>query len=110
RQISFSFTNDFIAEALCKHASIARALIEYFCYKFAPGKASPENRNEKLNEYEKKIAENLDAVENLNEDRILRQFLTLMKATLRCNYYQRSEDNRFPDYLCFKLASRHIPD
>lgn len=110
RQISFSFANEFIADALCKHPFITRALIEYFCYKFTPGKISTEKRKEKLSEYEKEIIQKLDAVENLNEDRILRQFLTLMQATLRCNYYQRPEDNRFPDYLCFKLSSRHIPD
>ncbi|HEY7884551.1 MAG TPA: NAD-glutamate dehydrogenase, partial [Cellvibrionaceae bacterium] len=110
RQISFSFASDFIADALCKHPLIARELVGYFCDKFKPDKTSTEKRHKHLNGLEKRILQQLDAVANLNEDRILRQFLTLMKATLRCNYYQRPEDNRFPDYLCFKLSPRQIPE
>ncbi len=57
---------------------------------------------------EARIGAELDAVANLDEDRILRSFLLLIGKTLRSNYYQRDKDGGPKPYLAVKLASREI--
>jgi glutamate dehydrogenase len=51
----------------------------------------------------------LDQVSNLDEDRILRAFRTVIRATLRCNYFQTVEDGRPHPYLSMKLDPKAIP-
>ena len=50
----------------------------------------------------------LEGVENLDEDRILRGFLLLIRKTLRTNFYQRDETGQPKPYLSIKLASQEI--
>ncbi|MEO3749034.1 NAD-glutamate dehydrogenase [Streptomyces sp. B6B3] len=52
----------------------------------------------------------LEDVLNLDEDRILRAFLTVIKATLRCNYFQHASDGKPHTYLSMKLDPQAIPD
>src|SRR5690606_15666919 len=52
----------------------------------------------------------LDQVANLDEDRILRQFLALMQATLRTNWFQRGADGAPKPYLSFKFLPSKIPN
>src|SRR5690606_25541154 len=47
---------------------------------------------------------------SLDEDRILRRFFHLIRATLRTNYFRRDADGRPPESISFKLASREIPE
>ncbi|WBV70800.1 NAD-glutamate dehydrogenase [Legionella pneumophila] len=59
---------------------------------------------------EQKIQINIDAISSLDEDRIMRYFWSLMKATLRTNYFQKNHAGLPKDYLSFKLKSSEIPD
>ena len=51
----------------------------------------------------------LDSVASLDDDRILRSFITVIHATLRTNYYQLKHD-RARDYLCFKFDPAKLPE
>jgi glutamate dehydrogenase len=51
----------------------------------------------------------LDNVSSLDEDRILRSYLTLVHATLRTNFFQ-AWDGAFRPYLSFKFDSHQVPD
>src|SRR6266540_3903934 len=55
------------------------------------------------------ISAAIDSVANLDEDRILRSFLTLIGATLRTNYFRGDGDGGRRPYLSFKLDSSQIP-
>src|SRR6266545_8354143 len=55
------------------------------------------------------ISAAIDSVANLDEDRILRSFLTLIEATLRTNYFRGDGDGGRRPYLSFKLDSSQIP-
>lgn len=111
RQTLFNFSEQFIAAALVNHASIARQLIDLFIEKFDPNKILPlEQKTAQLNQMRDSIIANLDAVENLTEDRILRRFLALMDGTLRTNYFQRTGDGEIKEYISLKLSPRTIPD
>ena len=49
-------------------------------------------------------------VTSLDQDRILRSFLTLIQATLRTSFFQRGADGRPKSYVAFKLDPRAVPD
>ena len=50
----------------------------------------------------------LDAVASLDEDRILRSYLTLVLKTVRTNYFQKLPSGEPKPYLAVKLASSEI--
>src|SRR5262249_2281957 len=52
----------------------------------------------------------LDAVSSLDDDRILRAYLTLVQATLRTNFYQRAADGQPKAYLSFKFDPGKLPE
>ena len=52
----------------------------------------------------------LDKVASLDEDRILRSYLTVIRATLRTNYYQTSPEGSVKSWVSFKLDPHAIPD
>src|SRR6185437_1020830 len=66
----------------------------------------PEQQAEGLIAHIKTLLEN---VSSLDQDRILRGFMALIRATLRTNYFQ-SRDGHPSDYLCFKFDSHQVPD
>ncbi|MGH8548686.1 MAG: NAD-glutamate dehydrogenase domain-containing protein, partial [Methylococcales bacterium] len=52
----------------------------------------------------------IDEVASLDEDRILRQYLKLIQAMLRTNYYQNKSDEKDIPYLSFKFNPEAIQD
>jgi glutamate dehydrogenase len=52
----------------------------------------------------------LDRVASLDEDRILRSFISVIDATLRTGYYQAGADGQPKDYFGFKFDSARVPD
>jgi len=110
QQIVFPFTPGFMAEVLCRYATITHQLVDYFYQRFDPQLDSSEAREKSLQECEQKLAQALETIENLNEDRILRQYLALIQATVRCNFYQRQQAENFPPYLSFKFMPRDLAE
>ena len=116
RQTLFNFTESYIANALVNQVAITRNLIALFKAKFDPRLNQGRDSTERIERLSHKVIEGLDAVSNLNEDRILRHYLALLENTLRTNYFQRCYKNdetgqgREKDYLSIKLSPRQIPD
>jgi glutamate dehydrogenase len=54
------------------------------------------------------IDHGLDAVVSLDEDRILRSYLTLVLKTVRTNYFQKLPSGEPKPYIAVKLASSEI--
>jgi len=110
-QTLFTFTQHYIANALVNHREIVQLLIKLFTVKFNPGLSlSNEERIAETNHCRELINSHLNAVENLNEDRILRRFLVLIDGSLRTNFYQTLADGSAKDYLSIKLNPRSIPE
>ena len=111
RQTQFSFTDDSIASALANNTSITRNLVALFKAKFDPRLNRKEGDSEgRIERLRTKIISELDAVPNLNEDRILRRYLTLLEAMLRTNYFQLTDEQTPKDYLSIKFSPQTIPD
>ena len=51
----------------------------------------------------------LEAVENLSEDRILRQYLALIQATTRTNFWRRDAAGGRKSFLSFKFDPSKVP-
>ena len=111
KQLAFQFSEAFIAETLCNHLHIAAELVEYFETRFSPLRALDEDQRAAAEEAVRAgILASLDAVDSLNEDRVIRHYLTLMGATLRTNFYQRGADGGPKSYMSFKIKTTAIEE
>jgi len=108
RQAAFTFSQAYMEQTLAAYPQLARALFELFRVRFEP--ALEQGREAACNGIVAAIEQGLNAVANLDEDRILRQFLALILATLRTNWFQRGADGRPKAYIAFKFAPAQIPN
>jgi glutamate dehydrogenase len=115
RQGGTPFAQDYIEDALKQNVDITRYLVRLFEARFDPGRngdiaPDSEARVAKTADLEDRIARALDDVASLDHDRILRSYLTVIKATLRTSYYQVDDEGRPKSYLSFKLRPDAIPE
>ena len=98
RQGGTPFAQDYIEDALRNNVDITRLLVELFETRFDPARELPRRRRggarRQGDELEGRLARALDDVVSLDQDRILRSYLTLIRATLRTNYFQSDADGR----------------
>ena len=111
RQAGTTFSQDYIARVLRSNVTITRLLVRLFESRFDPQRTGGEaERSEAIAE---EIRGELDEVASLDQDRILRSYLTLIEATLRTNYYQRGAGpvpGPEAPYLVIKLDPGQVPD
>ena len=106
KQIGFTFSQDYIETSLNNNASIANKLVRLFEIKFNP-RASDTREIDFVAQTEQ-ILTALDDVANLDEDRIIRQYVQVITATVRTNYYQVDAAGKNKTYMSFKLNSKLI--
>ena len=102
RQATVAFSDSYMTETLLRHPTIAVALVRLFESRFAPDAADPVRTEALTAEIESEI----DDVQSLDEDRILRSFLAVVLAMLRTNYFRVDTGTDPPSrlgYLSFKL-------
>ncbi|QNE21066.1 NAD-glutamate dehydrogenase [Kribbella qitaiheensis] len=112
RQGGTPFSQDYIENTFLSHVDVAGLLVRMFETSFDPahGAADDPNRRTAVDQLEKEIVAALDTVRSLDEDRILRSYLTVIKATLRTNYFQPGPDGQPRAYISFKLEPKAIPE
>jgi glutamate dehydrogenase len=108
RQAGTTFSDKYVEQALAAHPDVARLLVDLFLARFDPG--GDRGSVERL---VASIEEEIDAVESLDQDRILRNFLAVLQAMLRTNFFQEdiasqpaepaARARRGKPYLSFKL-------
>jgi glutamate dehydrogenase len=103
RQVGTTFTAQYQSDALCEYPDIAAGLIDYFVARFGPELDDAARQADVARE---QVLHRLDEVARLDQDRILRGYLSLMDATVRTNRYR----SPVPDHLSLKFASERIPD
>ncbi|HEY4748596.1 MAG TPA: NAD-glutamate dehydrogenase domain-containing protein, partial [Steroidobacteraceae bacterium] len=110
-QTGVPFSQAYMERALGANAGIARNLVRLFQTRFEPA-ASRSHRGGERNATQlvAQLRSGLDAVSSLDDDRILRAYLTLVEATLRTNFYQPGADGQPKSYLSFKFDPARIPD
>jgi glutamate dehydrogenase len=106
RQAGSTFSQSYMEATLVTHHDIARRLVQLFEHRLDPAKTARAARH--VIAEVQAIDHALDAVESLDEDRILRAYLTLILKTVRTNYYQRLPSGEPKPALAVKLASHDI--
>jgi glutamate dehydrogenase len=109
RQIGFALSQSYIEATLANHPRLARLLVQLFRLRFDPAQKDAGAAASQVNA----IEHALEKVTSLSEDRVLRQYLGLIVATLRTNYWRTGEGAsgqagpRRP-FLSFKLDPSKI--
>ncbi len=85
RQIQSGFTVESMAVTLSRYPEVTRSLAELFDVRFNPKTMA---RDDKAGTIAQSIISALEEIQSSDDDRIIRNFLSLTQATLRTNYYQ----------------------
>ncbi len=100
-QTILPFSRQYIANTLKHFPNISKNLVLLFDSKF---NIHSHDKNKFTSIYNK-ILEELNSVTNLDDDRILKAFITTIEAMLRTNFYQLDEAGNYKEYISFKLES-----
>ena len=109
RQIRVAYSQDYMWATLRKHSAIAAQIVTLFHTRFDPHLlASNDERAAREAEIASAIETALQAVESLDEDRILRHFVNAVQAAIRTNFYQLDRDGQPKDVIAIKFSSRKV--
>jgi glutamate dehydrogenase len=103
RQISFKLSASRIEEILVSHPRTCASLVHLFQTKFSP---TQKDRKRSTKKALKAVQDELRLLIAHDEDLIFSALLTLIKCTLRTNFYRT---DRIFHYLSFKFNSSKIP-
>jgi glutamate dehydrogenase len=103
RQTGSTFSQTYMEQALTHNADLARQLVQLFEARFDPNRQALADTA--VPQLTAGIEAALEAVDSLDEDRIVRAFLQLIQAMLRTTYYQADKEG-----LAFKLDPALCPD
>ncbi|GAA4650525.1 NAD-glutamate dehydrogenase [Kistimonas scapharcae] len=106
-QLQVPFSQKSMEQALNGNPAITRILVKLFETRFDP--AFSKKREKAIEQLLTQLDTELDAVSNLDEDRILRHYLSVIQAMLRTNYYQRTTEGGYKPCLSFKVSPEQIP-
>jgi glutamate dehydrogenase len=135
-QIGVPFSQSYMEETLQRYPAVARILVALFDARFNPDLASSNvelapclkrmgidsaerylanfvatSREEQIGAVDKLLGKQLSKVASLDEDRILRAFASVIRATLRTSFYQNEDcQGRAKDYVSFKFDPSMVPD
>ena len=109
RQIRIPYSQDYMWNTLNRHPGIAADLVAMFRARFDPDQdLGDEARQDAVAAVSARIETALQAVDSLDEDRIIRRFMNLIMATMRCNVFQRDPHGDAKPAMAFKLASKQV--
>lgn len=108
KQLGFANSQSYIEAALNKNARITQLIAELFGARFKPDFVG--EREAAQAQILEQIDQEMAKVESLDEDRILRQFIATIQATVRTNLWQTQADGSFKPYMSFKINPRNVPN
>jgi glutamate dehydrogenase len=101
QRLGSRYTESFQNDVITAHPELTAKLLALFELRFDPARAGEEEPEQALREA---ILADLDAIELLDHDRILRNQLGLIDATVRTNLYRPGRT-----VIAFKLRSADVP-
>ncbi|MGW2518228.1 NAD-glutamate dehydrogenase [Streptomyces sp. NPDC001617] len=108
RQAGSTFSQDYMEDTLRNNVHTTRLLVSLFEARMSPDRQRAGH--EIVDALLEEVDAALDQVASLDEDRILRSFLTVIKATLRTNFFQEAEGGKPHAYVSMKFDPQAIPD
>ncbi|HLH65826.1 MAG TPA: NAD-glutamate dehydrogenase, partial [Solirubrobacteraceae bacterium] len=108
RQVGVTFSDSYMASTLVGNPQIAVALVQLFCARFDPDR----HDGRRAMDAEREVEAAIDAVQSLDEDRILRSVLAVVRAMLRTNHFRTggpaAPERPHPPQLSFKLDPQRL--
>ncbi|MGQ0501273.1 MAG: NAD-glutamate dehydrogenase [Panacagrimonas sp.] len=108
-QIGLPYGRTDIERILAANADVARLLVQQFEARFDPA-IDAARRSEMEAAGTKALDEALDQVAGLDADRILRALVSVVRAGLRTNFWQRDADGRPKPWVSLKLDPSKVPE
>ncbi len=112
RQMPIGYGENYIIDALVRNPRIVADIVALFNLRFDPDHEKASTRDSESATLVEDIKRKLDAVDSLDEDRILRSLFSATSAIIRTNYFQprNTEDGDVDrNTLTFKFDSGVIP-
>ena len=107
-QIGIPFSQSYMERCLYSHAELAADLYGLFAARHQP-QLSETKRRASEQRLQACLADKLERITSADEDRILRSFIAVIEAILRCNFFQRDAAGMRRPALTFKLDPQAIP-
>lgn len=109
RQIRIPYGQAYLCQTLLRHPDVTQAIISLFRTRFDPNLSmSKAEREKEQKSLVRKCERLLQKIPSLDEDRILRHFLSTIQATLRTNFYQTDEAGAHGPAIAFKIKSASL--
>ncbi len=108
RQAGTTFSQSYMEAVLAAHPLVARRIVELFRLRLDPERY--EDTDAKAQALDRETEAAIDEIASLDEDRILRGFLRVVRATLRTNWFVTGEDGRPRPFVALKLDPELLPD
>jgi len=109
RQLKVAYSQDYMWATLRKHAALAAQIFDLFRTRFDPrSMLAAAQRAAREKEILSAIENALQAVDSLDEDRIIRHFVNAATGAVRTNFYQLDRSGRAKDVIAIKFASREL--
>ncbi|HWD28698.1 MAG TPA: NAD-glutamate dehydrogenase [Rhizomicrobium sp.] len=105
RQAGFSFSQDYVEQALFRNPDLAGLLVELF-----HAKNDPADGRETADAVAKRIDGALNDVQSLDDDRIIRRLRNVIDNVLRTNFYQHDAAGASKPYVAIKLDSQALDE
>ncbi|MFI9504949.1 NAD-glutamate dehydrogenase [Nocardia sp. NPDC052566] len=106
QQADFPYSQANIARVLLTYPDVARLFVDLFGAMFDPDTHAAEHAAD----LEAQVRGRIDEVVSLDADRILRAILSLIKATLRTNYYVTDLEGVSRSYVSVKVEPQEIAE
>lgn len=109
RQTDFTYSLDYMLDALSLHPRITKLLLKLFNARFDPSLLESDSVITQ-NKTSAEIDKSLSAVSNIAEDRVIRQFYETILCTLRTNFFQLDKNGENKSYISYKFDSQSVPN
>ena len=108
RQLNLSYSETYMQDTLTQYWETARDLSRLFEVNFSQVLPKDIDREAESARLEKDIRQQLENVDSLDQDRMLRSYLNVIMGSLRTNFYQSEEDGTNKAYVSIKINSRNV--
>ncbi len=110
RQLGLGYSEEYFQQALINYPDIVNRLIGLFETRFALTDKNITERNMAADKLKNELLQCLSTVNKIDHDRILRNFIAAISATVRVNFYQKTGSGELKTYCSFKIHCGEIDD
>ena len=108
KQLGQPFAMDYVADVLGRYSAIAKQLVAFFTARFEPADLTALQREQIEVQLVANLRALLDGVDGINEDQVLRNYIDLMRAVVRTNFFAGQQAAADEDCLTLKVAVQRL--